>query len=112
MSVLDQFSLDGRTAPLDADLHHFTYRNLGHHLDGINLFSRIAADAKRRRGARLAALRMLIDPPAKFVKAYLLRGGFLDGMAGLLIAVMGAYSVFLKYAKLWELERAAAGGEG
>ncbi len=37
---------------------------------------------------------------------YLLRGGFLDGVAGLILAALGGYYVFLKYAKLWEMERA------
>ena len=51
---------------------------------------------------------MVVDPPAKFFKAFVLRAGFLDGVPGFVVAVMGAYSVFLKYAKLWELHRSEA----
>ena len=37
---------------------------------------------------------------------YLLKAGFLDGLPGFVVAVLGSYYVFLKYAKLWELRRA------
>ena len=40
--------------------------------------------------------------PAAFLRSYILRRGFMDGMAGFILSVMSAYSVFLKYAKLWE----------
>ncbi len=33
-----------------------------------------------------------------------LRGGFLDGMAGLIVAVLATHYVFLKDAKLWDLQ--------
>ena len=47
----------------------------------------------------------LVHPPAAFLRNYLLRRGILDGTAGLPISLMNAYSVFLKFAKLWELQR-------
>jgi len=34
---------------------------------------------------------------------YFLQRGFLEGVAGVLLAGLGALYVFLKYAKLWEL---------
>ena len=51
----------------------------------------------------------MIDPIAKFLKAYFLRAGIRDGSAGFVIAVMAAFSVFLKYAKLWELRHGTRG---
>ena len=48
-----------------------------------------------------------MNPLATFVKAYLLKRGFLDGVPGLMVAVMGAISVFFKYAKLYELQAGA-----
>lgn len=102
----DRVMLDGRVAALSGEILHYTYRDLAHHLQTINLFSRISAESKRSRGVRYAALRMIVHPAAKFLKSYFFQAGFLDGMAGFLIAVMAAYSVFLKYAKLWEMARA------
>ena len=47
---------------------------------------------------------MLIHPPARFLKMYVLKRGFRDGIPGAVAAGMGALYAFLKYAKLWELE--------
>ena len=44
-------------------------------------------------------------PPARFVSMYVLRAGFLDGAAGVLVAALAAMSVAAKYARLWELQR-------
>ena len=45
---------------------------------------------------------MLLRPAGRFLKQYVLKQGFRDGKAGLIICSLAAYSVFLKYAKLWE----------
>ena len=49
-------------------------------------------------------LELFFHPRFAFIRNYLLRGGFRDGAAGLLISRMNAYYVFLKLAKLWELQ--------
>jgi hypothetical protein len=38
-----------------------------------------------------------------FLRNYLLRRGCVQGVPGLVVSLMNAYYVFLKYAKLWEL---------
>jgi hypothetical protein len=43
---------------------------------------------------------------AAFLRNYILRRGIADGGAGLVISLMNAYGVFLKFAKLWEMQRA------
>ena len=47
---------------------------------------------------------MFFHPRLAFIRNYLLRGGFSDGAVGLLVSRMNAYYVFLKLAKLWELQ--------
>jgi hypothetical protein len=56
-------------------------------------------------GRRTGALDLLVHPPAAFLRNYLLRRGILDGTAGLTLSLVNAYSVFLKFAKLWELQK-------
>jgi (heptosyl)LPS beta-1,4-glucosyltransferase len=55
-------------------------------------------------GQRTGPLAIVAHPPAAFLRNYLLRRGFLDGTVGLTISLMNSYSVFLKFAKLWELQ--------
>jgi len=46
---------------------------------------------------------LLIRPLAIFIKMYVLKRGFLDGIHGLILCGLSANYVFTKYAKLWEL---------
>ena len=50
---------------------------------------------------------LLLRPPARFLRAYVLEGGFRDGVPGLAIAAVSAFHVFLRFAKLWEPEHVA-----
>jgi glycosyltransferase involved in cell wall biosynthesis len=106
----DHVRVEGRVGALRGDLHHFSYRSISDHLRTIDFFTTIAAREKSSRGVRIPVLRMLVQPPFKFLKSYLLQQGFREGVAGLVIATLGAYYVFLKYAKLWELQRSRRSG--
>jgi glycosyltransferase involved in cell wall biosynthesis len=90
---------------LRGEIHHYTYRSLSDYLKRLDTYSSLAADDYERRGRVSTAAQMLGSPTATFVKTYLLKRGFLDGTPGLMVAVMGAVSVFFKYAKLYELEQ-------
>jgi hypothetical protein len=59
-------------------------------------------------GRRASAVDLLTHPPAAFLRNYVLRRGMFDGSVGLLLSLVNAYSVFLKFAKLWELQRSVA----
>jgi hypothetical protein len=48
---------------------------------------------------------MLVHPPARFLRMYVAQGGFADGYPGLVLCLLSSYSVFLKYARAWELKR-------
>jgi hypothetical protein len=54
---------------------------------------------------------MVCRPPARFLRAYLLKQGFRDGVPGFVIAANTAFYVFAKYAKQWEMERLGASAE-
>ena len=56
------------------------------------------------RSASLAHL--LFSPLMRFLKFYVFRLGFLDGVAGLAHISVGCMNSYLKYAKLIELRRA------
>jgi hypothetical protein len=58
----------------------------------------------KRRGQRGSLLRLIFKPMGKFVETYFLKLGCLDGLAGLIISVNAAHSMFLKYAYLLESE--------
>jgi len=94
---------------IDGDLEHHSYRDLGDQIARVGEFSRIEAEALFRAGRRARVRDLVLRPPARFLRAYLLKAGFLDGLPGFIVAGVTAFHVFLKYARLWELERAARG---
>jgi hypothetical protein len=53
---------------------------------------------------RPSLARVLLQGPLSFVRSYFLKLGFLDGMAGLHIAMLSAMFVYIRYAKLWQLQ--------
>jgi len=88
------------------ELQHYAYRDVSHHLATIDRYTSLAAEQWVSEGRRTGALEMFFHPRFAFIRNYLLRGGFRDGAAGLLVSRMNAYYVFLKFAKLWELQQA------
>lgn len=104
----DRVEVTGRVEPLSGDLLHFSYDSISDHLRTIDAFTSIAAREKHAAGVRAGLGGLLLHPAGKFVRMYLLRAGFLDGVPGFAVAVSGAYYVFLKYAKLWEMQNARA----
>lgn len=98
--------IPGLVARLPGDLEHFSYVDLADQLDRVQRFSEQGAHSLYDADVRFRLFDLCLRPPARFLRAYLLKGGFLDGVPGLTVAVVTAFHVFLKYAKLRELERA------
>ena len=101
-SVLAQ----GTMGALAGELQHFAYRDIADHLETIDRYTTYAARQMSEAGRRAGWLRLAGHPPLAFFRNYIARGGFRDGVPGLVVSSLNAYYVFLKFAKLWELERA------
>ncbi|MBW2228970.1 MAG: glycosyltransferase family 2 protein [Deltaproteobacteria bacterium] len=97
--------VEGRVARMATPIQHYSYRDLADQVDRIQRFSAAAAVALHERGRPARVRDLVLRPPARFLRAYVQKRGFLDGVPGLVIAAATAFHVFLKYAKLWELER-------
>jgi glycosyltransferase involved in cell wall biosynthesis len=95
---------DGKPGTLKNDLQHYPYRDISDHVTSIDHYTTLAAEEWNMIGRRTGFLDVVFHPPAAFVRNYILRGGFRDGMPGFLISVLNSYYVFLKILKLWELQ--------
>lgn len=71
----------------------------------VNRYSSGMVAHKLARGQRFTGARMLLYPPVFFLRQYVFKRYFLSGWAGFIAAVIGAFYVFLKYAKLHEVRR-------
>ena len=102
-----RIEVDGAVERLRGELEHYSYRDVGDHLDRAQLWSSQAAAAMYADGRRTDLSDLAFRPLWRFARGYFLKRGFLDGMPGFVIASINAFYVFLKYAKLWELRREA-----
>jgi glycosyltransferase involved in cell wall biosynthesis len=101
--VHESVRAEGPTAHLRGELQHYPYRDVAHHLQTMDRYTTLAARQMFEDGRRAGWIDILVTPRLTFFRNYILRGGFRDGMAGLIISAMNAYYVGLKFAKLWEL---------
>jgi glycosyltransferase involved in cell wall biosynthesis len=106
--VHETITADGAVGTLSHDLQHYAYRDIADHLETINRYTSLAARQMHEQGRRSGLLHLTTHPPLAFLRNYVAKGGFREGSVGFVISVMNAYYVFLKFAKLWELQRAAA----
>ena len=95
----------GSIETLPGEFLHYTKRDLSEHHHVLDSYTSLAADYLFRQGKKARGLDLLVLPLAAFLRTYIFKQGFRDGLPGLIIAMFTAYSVFLKYAKLWEHQR-------
>lgn len=100
----EKIIVDGKVRRLQHPLHHFTYRSIDDHINRINRFTTVSSAELKKAGGRWRLSDALLRPAVRFFRSYILKRGFMEGFAGFYVALTAAVYVFLKYAKLWELE--------
>ncbi|MFP4082121.1 MAG: glycosyltransferase family 2 protein [Candidatus Aminicenantes bacterium] len=101
--VHEKLVIEGQVKKLNHSIHHFTYRNIREHVDRINIFSDLGAQKLYASQKKSRWYHLVFLPFFRLIRSYILKGGFLDGFAGFVIAVLHGYSIFLRYAKLREI---------
>lgn len=96
--------VDGEVGSLRTPLLHDPYRDLSDVIRKASLYARLAALDRFEKGERSGFVRVIVRPALEFLRSYLLRLGFLDGVAGLEVATLHAFSYFLRAAFLLELD--------
>jgi glycosyltransferase involved in cell wall biosynthesis len=101
--VHESVRVDGPVGRLAGELLHCAYRDLSHHTQTMDRYTTLAARQMFEDGRRAGWWDLALHPPVAFLRNYVLRGGFRDGVPGLIVSAMNARYVGLKLAKLWEL---------
>jgi len=102
--VHERIIVDGPVGRLRGDIIHYTYRDLADYLSKIDHYTTLEAEERWARGERVRWFDFL-KPVILFLKLYLWQQGWRDGTLGLINSVFLSYSLFLRYAKLWENQR-------
>lgn len=102
-TVHEKWNISGRTETLCNPLYHYPHQTVGDFLKEINHYTDLRAKELYDRGTKTNWLPILLYPKAKFIQNYFFRLGFLDGLPGLVTALMMSFHSFLVRGKLWLL---------
>lgn len=97
--------VEGKVGRLKSYYMHAPYGNTSDQIKTIDRYSATYAKDLWKAGKKFRLPNLLFRPIYRFFKDYILKRGFLDGVPGLIVAVSTVYYVFMKQAKLWEIER-------
>ena len=100
--VHESVAVDGPVRRLRGELEHHAYRDVSHHLQTIDRYTTLAARQMHREGRRAGWVDLVVRPPAAFLRNYVVRRGVRDGVHGLIVSLLNAGYVLLKFVKLWE----------
>ncbi len=104
-AVHEGLEVDGKIGLLKNDIYHYTDPDIYHYFKKFNNYTSLAAEELRKKGRKFSVSDILLRPSFLFVKMFILKRGFLDGLQGFTLAVFSSVYVFTKYLKLWELEK-------
>jgi len=107
--VHEKVNVNGRTGYLKNALLHHTDPNFDHYLEKLNRYSSLGAEELFKKGKRAKFSDIIFRPVAIFFKMYFVKKGFLDGVAGFILATSSAFHVFSKYVKLWHFGSVCSG---
>lgn len=97
--------LDGKSSHLKAKFLHYTFISFEQYFKKFNKYTAWAAGDRAKKTKQVRWYHVTLRPAFRFFKQYIINLGFLDGIEGLIICMLSAFSVFMKYAKLWEMQK-------
>ena len=105
VEVHPRFDIDGEIGYLQSPMEHFTYPTVSKHFQKQNAFTSRAAQERQKTKSTVFAIDLWGRPIFTFLKYFLVRKGWQDGIHGLIASGFSSLYTFGKYAKLFELQR-------
>lgn len=99
----DSLHVEGKVGKLKGDIYHLSFDSVADHFRTIDSFTRVGAAEAFKAGKRSNFLDITFRPLYTFVKMFLLKRGFLDGIPGFIASVLSGFHTFTKYRRLYEL---------
>jgi len=93
-----------RIITLQGHVLHFGMESVSHRLRAMDRYTRYESDEREKQGKNYTWFNVTFRPLAAFFYYYIYKLGFLEGVRGLILAVLKIDFIFWTYAKLWEKE--------
>lgn len=104
--IHERLEIRGTIGRLRGTLLHDSYRDLADQRTKLAHYARLMGDTLHAEGRRASWLQVTLNPAWRFLRAYILRLGMLDGWRGLMVAALDADYVRRKYLHLRANRRA------
>jgi hypothetical protein len=106
--VHESYQIKGSLGYLREHVLQYPWNSIDQATAKIQRYSTLMAQRYAEMGRKTSFPGLVFSPAAMFLKVYFIQQGFRDGRHGFVLAVLYAYYSFLKYAKLWELQKGTA----
>ena len=103
--VHEEMEVDGSVGQLGGRLLHHSVRSMDQYSEKMERYASWWAEEQGEAGRHASPWKILTHTWGRFIRMYVLKGGFLDGGHGLVLSLLASFSVFQKYTKLWERDR-------
>lgn len=107
-AVHEKVETQSRVGELSGDLLHDSAESLASYMTKQNRYTSLAAEIALNAGKRASFGRLALSPLIRFIKFYLVRQGFRDGVPGLIHITIGCFNSFMKYSKMLERQSSDA----
>lgn len=109
--IHEEVIVTGQKKYLKNDLLHYSYPDLDEYFRKFNIYTTVGAEELQKRNKKSSFMKIFIKPIAAFIKQYIIKKGFLDGVEGFLVSFFSGCAVMVKYAKLYDLNKKANSDE-
>ncbi|MDR1695571.1 MAG: glycosyltransferase family 2 protein [Endomicrobium sp.] len=108
--VHEDIDYKGRKFYFKGDIYHYPYESIKHFTAKSDFYTDLRAEEMFAKGKKFRVVNLLINPPVMFIKMYFVKKGFLDGLTGLILALLySSFYTLMKYIKLWEIYNKKSG---
>lgn len=104
-SVHEYWDVVGRTKTLKNPIFHYPHQNLREFVSDLNWFSTLHAKENRKERKKSNLIKIIFWPKGHFLLNWIIKGGFLDGVHGFVVALLMSFHSFLAWSKLWIYQR-------
>ncbi|MDR2251616.1 MAG: glycosyltransferase family 2 protein [Endomicrobium sp.] len=103
--VHEDIEYNGEKVYFKGDILHYPYDSIKQFVKKSDFYTDLRSKEMFEGGKKFKILNLFVNPSVMFFKMYIIKKGFLDGLTGLIVALLySSFYTLMKYIKLWELE--------
>jgi len=114
LEVHGAFTTHGSKGKLEGLLYHYTYSTIEQYVEKMNDYTSLHVSNKLKDNPNIEVpwYKIVLSPLSYFLRMFIVKKGYKDGMHGFLLAVYSALYTLLLYAKVWEYRMREKEGKG